>query len=81
MRGNQNDIFNGIPDWVYEEEVLASSNAIWWSPDGTKLCFASFNDTQVDLMQYPWYGSGIDSSNVYTQTIQIKYPKVLKPIQ
>ncbi|XP_054168266.1 dipeptidyl peptidase 4-like isoform X2 [Oppia nitens] len=72
---NLENIFNGIPDWVYEEEVLSSSNAIWWSPDGSKICFAQFNDTNVDVMQYPWYGTGIDNSNLYTKTIQIRYPK------
>ncbi|CAG2178883.1 unnamed protein product, partial [Oppiella nova] len=63
------DIYNGIPDWVYEEEVLASSSALWWAPDGSKLCFAQFNDTRVDVMSYPWYGTGIDASNLYTKTI------------
>ncbi|KAG8917493.1 hypothetical protein FRC00_013547, partial [Tulasnella sp. 408] len=30
-------IFNGVPDWVYEEEVFADDYALWWSPDSTKL--------------------------------------------
>jgi hypothetical protein len=77
VTANQDDIFNGIPDWVYEEEVLSSSNAFWWSPDGSKLCYASFNDSQVDIMQYPWYGSNIEASTLYTKTIRIRYPKVI----
>jgi hypothetical protein len=74
---NEDYIFNGIPDWVYEEEILSSSNAFWWSPDGSKLCFASFNDSQVDIMQYPWYGSSVEASTLYTKTIRIRYPKVI----
>ena len=33
---------------VYEEEVLGSIVPLWWSPDGTKIAFASFDDTPVD---------------------------------
>jgi len=29
--------YNGIPDWVFEEEVFEDNKALWWSPDGTKL--------------------------------------------
>ncbi|CAG2113801.1 unnamed protein product, partial [Medioppia subpectinata] len=73
------DIYNGIPDWVYEEEVLGSSSALWWAPDGSRLCFAQFDDTKVDVMSYPWYGNGIDATNLYTKTVKIKYPKAGRP--
>lgn len=42
---------NGIPDWIYEEEVLGEGGAIYWSPDGQKLVFLSFDDSQVEV--YP----------------------------
>ncbi|KAF8793469.1 Prolyl endopeptidase FAP like protein [Argiope bruennichi] len=71
-------IFNGIPDWVYEEEILSSSNAIWWSKDGKKLSFASFNDTDVDILQYPHYGSYSDVNNVYPELMSLRYPKAGK---
>ena len=29
--------YNGIPDWVFEEEVLEGNEALWWSPDSSKL--------------------------------------------
>jgi hypothetical protein len=44
--GSKN-IINGISDWVYEEEVLASRTATWWSLDGTALAFVKFDDTNV----------------------------------
>ncbi len=25
-------VFNGIADWVYEEEVLSDTKALWFSP-------------------------------------------------
>ena len=33
---------------VYEEEVLGPMVPLWWSPEGTKIAFASFDDTRVD---------------------------------
>ncbi|XP_054710393.1 inactive dipeptidyl peptidase 10-like [Uloborus diversus] len=73
--GEEGVIFNGLPDWVYEAEVFHSNKALWWCPDGSKLAYAVFNDTQVDVMTYPWYGSYEDSTNVYPQTIRLRYPK------
>jgi hypothetical protein len=29
--------YNGIPDWVFEEEVFEDNFALWWSPDSSKL--------------------------------------------
>ncbi|CAL1284638.1 unnamed protein product [Larinioides sclopetarius] len=71
-------IFNGIPDWVYEEEILSTNNALWWSKDGKKLSFASFNDTDVDILQYPHYGSYNDVDNVYPELMTLRYPKAGK---
>ena len=33
------ELFNGVPDWVYEEEVLSGNTATWWSPDGKYIAF------------------------------------------
>lgn len=68
-------ILNGIPDWLYEEEILARSNAIWFAPNGTKLCYASFNDSMVDEMTYPYYGPHDDPHNLYPGQYRIRYPK------
>lgn len=69
-------IYNGIPDWIYEEEILAVGTAFWWSPDGTKLAFAQFNDMDVDFQEYPWYGDIVDLDSQYLDRVKIKYPKV-----
>lgn len=68
-------IYNGIPDWIYEEEILAVGTAFWWSPDGTKLAFAQFNDMDVDFQEYPWYGDIVDLDSQYLDRVKIKYPK------
>ena len=34
--------YNGIPDWVFEEEVFEDNFALWWSPDASKLVLIHF---------------------------------------
>ncbi|KAJ3655173.1 hypothetical protein Zmor_014310 [Zophobas morio] len=68
-------IYNGIPDWVYEEEVFSSNKALWFSPDGTKLAYARFDDTQVPLMVLPIYGEPGSMIFQYPKANVIKYPK------
>lgn len=68
-------IYNGVPDWVYEEEVLSSKSAAWFSPDGKRLVYAKFNDTRVPLMTIPLYGTPGTLEFQYTRAIQIRYPK------
>lgn len=71
-------VFNGVPDWIYEEEVrrrrrrlshqsasmadrelvvtaqvLADDKALWWAPDGSKLAFLRFDETEVPEFEYP----------------------------
>ncbi|XP_054887641.1 dipeptidyl peptidase 4 [Poeciliopsis prolifica] len=68
--GKKNEILNGIPDWIYEEEVFASDGAIWWSSTGKFLAYAQFNDTEVQKVEFSWYGS-----EQYPKTVAISYPK------
>ncbi|CAB4067421.1 DPP4 [Lepeophtheirus salmonis] len=55
--GINGKIFNGIPDWVFEEEIFESNSALWWSPDGKKIVWGSFNDTLVESMILQEYGN------------------------
>lgn len=67
------NIFNGICDWVYEEEVFSTKTAAWLSPDNKKLAFVQFDDTPVNHIQIPVYGvPGIDQ---YPGIIDFPYPK------
>jgi len=67
--------YNGVPDWVYEEEVLGTGSALWLSPDGTSLAFATFNDTDVKTASYSLYGQPGSLESQYSETINIRYPK------
>ncbi|XP_072253206.1 dipeptidyl peptidase 4 [Leuresthes tenuis] len=68
--GKKNEILNGVPDWVYEEEVFASNGAIWWSSTGKFLAYAEFNDIEVQKVEFSWYGS-----EQYPETVSVPYPK------
>lgn len=70
-------IFNGVPDWLYEEEILLTDHTMWFSPDGQYLMYITFNDTLVGEYKYPWY----DSKNInakYPSVKSVRYPKVIK---
>ena len=62
-------ILNGIPDWLYEEEILSKNNAIYFSQKKNKMCFASFNDSKVDMLSFPFYS---DESKM----LNLRYPRV-----
>ncbi|KTG06206.1 hypothetical protein cypCar_00048199, partial [Cyprinus carpio] len=69
--GRDGLIFNGITDWLYEEEVLHSSAAHWWSPSGSSLAFLTINDTLVPNMYLPRF-----TGMLYPRGQQYPYPKV-----
>ena len=54
--GVVDNVFNGIPDWVYEEEVLGVNYAHYINDIGDRIAYAEFNDTNVKDFRYPWYG-------------------------
>jgi len=73
-------VYCGIPDWLYEEEVFESSQAMWWSPDSRKLAYAVFDDRNVSEYSWNHYGSWKTvvegfSSNTYPNRQNIRYPK------
>ncbi|XP_028602922.2 dipeptidyl peptidase 4 isoform X1 [Podarcis muralis] len=70
--GEENKIFNGIPDWVYEEEMFGTHSALWWSPNGSFLAYAEINDTGVPVIEYSFYS---EDTLQYPKTIKIPYPK------
>ena len=57
------------------EEMLGTNFALWWSPDGTQILYASFNDTLVGSFSFPKYGS-LEEQLQYTEIESILYPKV-----
>lgn len=58
------------------EEVFSSATAMWYSPDGRHLAFATFNDTVVKEMAFVHYGVPGSLEYQYPTEFKIKYPKV-----
>ncbi|XP_054847430.1 dipeptidyl aminopeptidase-like protein 6 isoform X1 [Eublepharis macularius] len=69
--GKDKVIFNGLSDWLYAEEILKSHIAHWWSPDGTRLAYATINDSRVPTMEIPTY-----TNDLYPKVKTYHYPKV-----
>lgn len=67
--GEKDNVFNGIPDWVYEEEVLGVNFAHYINDVGDLIAFAQFNDTLVKDFRYPFYGD----QNVSAIVVAYKY--------
>ncbi|XP_029559388.1 inactive dipeptidyl peptidase 10-like [Salmo trutta] len=71
--GQEGVVFNGIADWLYEEEVLHTQVAHWWSPDGSRLAYLTLNNTLVSNMILPRF-----TGSLYPKGQQYPYPKVGK---
>lgn len=69
--------FNGVPDWVYEEEVFSTDFALWWSEDAGALAFLELDETDVDVYEFPIYNPTNDAYSVrpYTEEVRMRYPK------
>ena len=66
--GKHNEIINGAPDWVYEEE-FGFSKGFEWSPDGNKLAYMRFDESRVKMFTIPVY------NELYPTNYTYKYPK------
>jgi len=75
------EMFNGVPDWVYEEEVFSGPSATWWSDDGSFIAFLRTNETGVPEYPVQYFlsrPSGTDpkpGEESYPEVRNIKYPK------
>uniref|UniRef100_A0AAR2LNC2 Dipeptidyl-peptidase 6b n=1 Tax=Pygocentrus nattereri TaxID=42514 RepID=A0AAR2LNC2_PYGNA len=68
--GKEGVIFNGLADWLYEEEIFQSYTAHWWSPDGLRLAYSTINDTLVPKMEMPMF-----TGSLYPSAQEFRYPK------
>jgi dipeptidyl-peptidase-4 len=66
--GKINEIINGTTDWVYEEE-FAVSKGFHWSPDGRRIAFMRFDESDVKEWQMTTWG------DLYPEHYKFKYPK------
>lgn len=68
--GVYNKILNGDADWVYEEE-FAFAKAFHWSPDGNRIAFMRFDESEVKEFTMTKFKGGL-----YPEYETFKYPKV-----
>uniref|UniRef100_A0A665W652 Dipeptidyl-peptidase 6b n=1 Tax=Echeneis naucrates TaxID=173247 RepID=A0A665W652_ECHNA len=59
----EQNVLNGLSDWTYEEEVLLTYAAHWWSMDGARLAYLSINNSATPVMEIPHFLGGIYPSN------------------
>ncbi|CAG0885148.1 unnamed protein product [Darwinula stevensoni] len=74
-------VYHGVPDWIYEEEILGDEQAMWFSKDGQRLIYATFNDSQVEELQIPIYlqDDGEPCMDGPCSNRVIRYPKPGRP--
>lgn len=79
------NLFNGVPDWVYEEEVFGGNSATWWAEDGKYLAFLRTNESEVPEYPIQYFlsrPSGVQplpGEENYPEVREIKYPKAGAP--
>ncbi len=75
--GKHNEIINGIPDWVYEEE-FEFNKAYEWSPDGKKLAYIKFDESKVKMFGMTMFAGSFPElikNKLYPECRSFKYPK------
>lgn len=79
--GRENQIINGVPDWVYQEEFTTVSSMAW-APDNSTLCFLKYNESAVPLYSLTMYEGACDPLTqyaLYPGQFSYKYPVAGKP--
>lgn len=69
---------NGIPGWGYEEEILESNAATWWSPDGRYIAFLRTNESKVQTYTMSLYAR-TRGDRLYPEPLPVRYPKTGTP--
>ena len=59
--------------FILEEIINRGGYSMWFSPLGNYLTYVEFDDTDVDEINFPYYGALTDQ---YPEIITIPYPKV-----
>ena len=75
--GKRNEIINGIPDWVYEEE-FAFDRALEFSADSKMLAYIRFDESKVPSYTFPLFAGAaprLESFAKYPGEYTYKYPK------
>ena len=79
------ELFYGVPDWVYEEEVFAGNSVTWWSEDGKYIAFMRTDEKAVPEYPIQYFVSRPSGEKPapgeenYPEVRNIKYPKAGAP--
>ncbi len=68
--GKENQVINGMCDWVYEEE-FSFTRAFYWSPDSKKIAYLRFDENEV-----PQFTMQMFRDEGYPENVTFKYPRV-----
>ena len=75
--GKINEVINGIPDWVNEEE-FGFNSALVFTADGSMLCWIKYDESKVkqySLQLFKGRSSELTENAIYPGTYSYKYPK------
>ena len=75
--GKRNEVINGLPDWVNEEE-FGFNCALTFNADGTMLCWLRYDEARVKTYSLQMYRGMIpakEENNLYPGYYSYKYPK------
>lgn len=75
--GKRNNVLNGIPDWVYEEE-FSFNRALEFSADSKMLAFIRWDESEVPSYSFPIYAGEapqMADNMKYPDNYTYKYPK------
>ena len=74
--GKYNEVLNGIPDWVYEEE-FGFNRAFDFSADSKMIAYIRFDESKVPMYSFPLYkgkSPSLDQYATYPGEYEYKYP-------
>ena len=74
--GKFNQIINGKPDWVNEEEFV-TDRSLTFNADNTMLCWIRYDETDVPTFSFPWYKGMMPEKKeylTYPGSYEYKYP-------
>jgi dipeptidyl-peptidase-4 len=75
--GKINQVINGVPDWVYQEE-FGLLNSLAWAPDNLTLSFIRWDESEVPMYTMQMYNGAcnpIKGNELYPSAYEYKYPK------
>lgn len=74
--GKFNEIINGIPDWVNEEE-FSTNSSFDFNADNTMIAWIRYDESKVSSFSFPWYKGSHPAKEAYAEypgRYEYKYP-------